>query len=224
MHYDTEYRDSQSQTSPYHRVKGVIIARFRFFPRHLRTSQPESQDKIVVRIGDMQMFWRLVIIIVIGDQALQDDGLHGQLPKKAIRDNSYVTHLSDHVGGRTDPFLSMFPTSSKYIQCRNPLNRGCSAVTLKYTHRNPNDNPMEKQIHTQGDNVGERLANEKKLRDKGLPQFRVVCDGERWSLWGRKRSSRYLYCTSMVPAAHRIFRTSLLNSYSKSSKTALAGG
>lgn len=97
MHYDTEYRDSQSQTSPYHRVKGVIIARcglkLHLKPdsfRDIYAPQPEFQDKIVVRIGDMQMFWRLVII-VIGDQALQDDGLHGQLPKKV--EHSVINHL-----------------------------------------------------------------------------------------------------------------------------------
>ena len=63
MHYDTEYRDSQSQTSPYHRVKGVIIARcglkLHLKPgsfRDVYAPQPEFQDKIVVRIGDMQMF------------------------------------------------------------------------------------------------------------------------------------------------------------------------
>jgi hypothetical protein len=37
------------------------------------------------------MFWRLVIIIVIGDQALQDDGLHGQLPKRV--GHSIINHL-----------------------------------------------------------------------------------------------------------------------------------
>jgi hypothetical protein len=52
----------------------------------------------------------------------------------------------------------------------------------------------------QGDNVGERLANE----EKGLPPTpsRLQRRGERWTLWGSffLVSAPLPYCTSMVPA------------------------